>query len=75
MEPMRPVDYVEHQDSVVERRRTRLWRVFFGFLLVGQLIALTVFDVDFWWALAATSTLVGLHEACWFAIGRRRSVV
>ncbi|OZD67440.1 hypothetical protein CH272_23655 [Rhodococcus sp. 05-340-1] len=73
MEPMRPVDYVEQSTSGSEKRKQRWWRVFFGCLVIYQLIAFVVYDVGFWWVALTSIALCGLYELLWAVLNRSNS--
>lgn len=68
---MRPVDYVERRPDAAARRKQRRWRVFFVCLVICQLIAFNVFDVDFWWGALASLAAYGLCELFWAVFDRR----
>ncbi|MGB6071157.1 MAG: hypothetical protein WBG53_11445 [Rhodococcus sp. (in: high G+C Gram-positive bacteria)] len=73
MEPMRPVDYVEQPPDPATRRKQRWRQLFLVCLVICQFIALTVYDIEFWWALVGTVIACGLYELFWAVINRNMS--
>ncbi|MDV6232257.1 MULTISPECIES: hypothetical protein [Rhodococcus] len=73
MEPMRPVDYTEHPNAAFEKRKQRRWRMFFGMLVLSQLIVLTIFGAEFWWVVLVCAAVFGLYELLWSVLDRAKS--
>lgn len=71
LQPMRPVEHVEQPVDATRRREWLWWPVFFGALLIVQMLAVFVWDIGYLWAVLASLVAVAAFQT-WLYVASKR---